>query len=383
MKTIRILLYTDTPQIGGAELQMFLLAKFLDKNKFEPILCCSNFPQLDDWCAKFEKENIQVVRINVKHKHDPRHLIQLKKVIKQYKIDILHLQIWNPASCRYAFFAGKSLRVPIVITEHDPFKLSALKNIFKKITLKYVAKIIAISQNNQKILEKLYPKHKNKITMIHNGIDLTWWQSQLLRLTKADVERIKTQIFQAHMDTLILIAIAELHERKGLKYLIEATAQLVKEYPNIKLVIVGEGKERNNLKKLGDKLKLQANLAFLGRQKNIPQSLSSADIFILPSSEREAFGLVNLEAMICGLPVVTTKVGGIPEIVKDGATGFLVEPQNANSLKESLEKLIGNAKLRKLIGEKGKKRVMQNFSAEKMAEEYAEIYKRIETSEKR
>lgn len=371
---MKILLYTDTPQIGGAELQIFLLAKFLDKNKFEPILCCSNFPQLDSWCAKFAKENIQVVRINAKHKHDPRHLTQLKKIIKQYNIDVLHLQIWNPAACRYAFFAGKSLKVPIVITEHDPFKLSALKNFFKKLTLKYVAKIIAISQNNQKILEKLYPKHKTKFTQIHNGIDLTWWQSQLLRLTKTDIERIKTQTFQAHMDTLILIAIAELHERKGLSYLIEATAQLVKEYPNIKLVIVGEGKERNNLEKLGDKLKLKANLVFLGRQKNIPQLLSSSDIFILPSAEREAFGFVNLEAMICGLPVVTTKVGGIPEIVKDGETGFLVEPQSAEALKESLKKLIENVELRKSMGEKGKKRAMQNFSAEKMAAQYEAVY---------
>lgn len=372
---MKILLYTDTPQIGGAELQMFLLAKFLDKSKFEPILCCSNFPQLDNWCAKFAKENIQVVRINAKHKHDPRHFTELKKIIKQYKIDVLHLQIWNPAACRYAFFAGKSLKIPIVITEHDPFKLSMLKSVFKKFTLKYVDKIVAISKNNQKILEKLYPKHKNKITMIHNGIDLTWWQSQLLRLTKGDIERIKTQVFQAHMDTLILIAIAELHERKGLKYLIEAVSELAREYPNIKLVIVGEGKERNNLEKLGDKLKLKANLVFLGRQKNIPQLLSSSDIFVLPSAEREAFGLVNLEAMICGLPVVTTKVGGIPEIVKDGETGFLVEPQNAKALKESLKSLIENAKLRKSMGEKGKKRVMQNFSAEKMAREYGNIYK--------
>lgn len=363
-------------------MQMFLLAKFLNKAKFEPIICCSNFPQLDDWCAKFTKENIQVVRINAKHKHDPRHLTQLKKVIKQYKIDVLHLQIWNPAACRYAFFAGKHLKIPIIITEHDPFKLSVFKNIFKKWTLKYVAKIVAISQNNQKILEKLYPKHKNKITMIHNGIDLTWWQSQLLRLTKVDIERIKTQIFQAHMDTLILIAIAELHERKGLKYLIEAIAELAREYPNIKLVIVGEGKERNNLEKLGDKLKLKANLAFLGRQKNIPQLLSSSDIFVLPSAQREAFGFVNLEAMICGLPVVTTKVGGIPEIVKDGETGFLVEPQNANSLKENLKKLIENAKLRKSMGEKGRKRAMQNFSAEKMAAQYENIYAKSKKIEK-
>ncbi|MBI2634526.1 hypothetical protein HYW82_02570, partial [Candidatus Peregrinibacteria bacterium] len=72
----KILFYTDTPQIGGAELQIFLLAKFLDKKKFTPILVCSNFPQLDKWCENFQKEEIKVIRLNVSHKHDPRHFFQ-------------------------------------------------------------------------------------------------------------------------------------------------------------------------------------------------------------------------------------------------------------------------------------------------------------------
>ena len=80
-----ILFYTDTPYAGGAENQMYLLAKFLDKEKYEVKLICSNYKSLGDWAARFESEGIEVVKLNVFHKHDPRHYVQLKEYIKRKK----------------------------------------------------------------------------------------------------------------------------------------------------------------------------------------------------------------------------------------------------------------------------------------------------------
>lgn len=372
----KILLYTDTPQIGGAELQIFLLAKFLNKEKFTPILACSNYPTLNKWCENFAKENIKVIRLNVKHKHDPRHFFQLKKIIRTEKIDLIHAQIWNPASCRYSFSAAASTQIPLVITEHDPFKLSPLKNFFKKQTLKKVAKIIAISNDNKKLLSKLYPQQKSKIVVIKNSIDITWWQSQLLRFTQEDRKRIKEEIFNTQENTLIVITVAELHERKGLKYLIEAIPEITRKYPNIKFIFVGDGPNRENLEKLATKLKVENYVTFLGRQKEIPQLLKSADIFALPS-RREAFGFVNLEAMITALPIVASKVGGIPEIVVDGKTGILVEPENSDALAKALLKLISDARLREKMGIAGQKTVYEKFDAKKTAREYEKVYGEI------
>ncbi len=372
----KILFYTDTPQIGGAELQMFLLAKFLDKEKFTPIIALSNYPQLDKLAENFEKENIKVIRLNVKHKHDPRHYTQLIKILKIEKIDLLHLHVWNPASCRYAFFAASNTKTPTIITEHDPFKLPILKNFFKKIALKKANKIIAISHNNQRILKKLYPKQAYKISVIHNGIDLTWWQSQLIRFTDDDKRQIKTEKFHAKENTLIITTIAELHERKGIQYLIKAIPPLTAKFPNIKLIIIGEGKERSNLEKLIKKLKMERNIQLLGRQGEIPKLLKSSDIFALPS-RREGFGLVNLEAMMIPLPIVATKVGGIPEIVIDQETGIIVGPENENALTKALKTLIEKPKLREKYAQAGLMRLQENFTAQKMANQYEKKYKQI------
>lgn len=380
-----ILLYTDTPQVGGAELQMFLLAKFLDKKKFTPILACSSYTSLDRWCENFIKEGIKVFRLNVKHKHDPKHFFELRKIIKEEKIDLLHAHVWNPASCRYAFsaagakaecrigYAASSRKIPIITTEHDPFKLSLIKNIFKKNSLKKTKTVVTVSAANQKVLKKLYPEFKDKFVVIPNGIDTTWWHSQSLRFTDLDRKKIKEELFLANEDSLIIISVAELHERKGLKYLIEAIPSVSAKFPNIKLVIVGEGPERSELEKLVKKFGIENHVILTGRQKEIPKLLKCADIFVLPS-RREAFGLVILEAMITGLPVIASETGGIPEIIKN--TGILVEPENSAEISIALIDLIAHPEKRQKLSTSGEKLVHEKFEAKKMAEEYEKIYEK-------
>ncbi|MFA6918191.1 MAG: glycosyltransferase family 4 protein [Candidatus Gracilibacteria bacterium] len=369
----KILLYTDTPQRGGAELQMFLLAKFLDKAKFEPILACSNYEKLDKWCTNFQGEGIKVYRLNVKSKHDPKHYFQLKKIIKEERPDILHAHIWNPASGRYAYLAAKSTKIPLVITEHDPFKISPLKDFFKKRALKYVTKIVAISNNNKHLLGELYPDHKQKITVIHNGLDLIWWQSQILRFTDEDRRHIKEDIFHCKENTLIVTTVAELHDRKGIKYLINAVPSVIKKFPNTKFIIIGNGPAHAEYERLIKKLDLENHIHLAGRQKEIPKLLKSSNIFLLPSI-REGFGMVNLEAMITPLPIIATKAGGIPEVVEDGKTGILVEPGNSVALISALFKLIPSSELREKYALAGHKRVIEKFDARKMAREYEKIY---------
>jgi len=372
----KILLYTDTPRTGGAELQMFLLAKFLDKKNFTPILVWSNYRELDKWTLKFENEGIKVIRLKVKSKHDLSHYFQLKKIIKEEKPDILHAHVWNPASCRYSYLAAKSTKIPLITTEHDPFKISFLKDLFKKRALKYVKKIVTVSEDNKKTLASLYPEQKKKLEVIHNGIDITWWQSQFLKFTEEDLHKIKTDIFKAKEDSLIVTTIAELHERKGIKYLLQSIPEVIKKFPNVKFVIIGEGIERGNLEKLIHKLEIGNNTILLGRQKEVPYLLKSSNIFVLPSI-REAFGFVNTEAMITPLPVIATKAGGIPEIVEDKKTGILVEPGNSEALTKALLELIPDLKRQETLAHAGFERVVKNFDAKKMAIKYERLYEEI------
>jgi len=370
----KIVFYTDTPQIGGAEKIIQLINKFINREQFETILVCSNYPELNKWCNKIEKEGTKIYRLNVKGKHDPRHFTQLKTILKNEKTDILHIHVWNPASCRYAYFAGHSLKIPIITTEHDPFKLSYFKNLFKKLIIKKVDKIIVVSEKNKNLLENLYPEQKEKIQLIHNGIDLDFWKSQLLRFTIEDRKEIKEKLFLAKEDTLIVLSVAELHERKGQDILINTIPRITEKFPNVKFVFVSKGPRKDDYIDLVKYFKVEKHAIFIGQQNKIPQIMACSDIFVLPS-RREAFGLVNIEAMATMLPVIASKVGGVPEIIDDQKSGFLVESENVNEFENALFKLIENETLRKEMGTNGYKIVKSKFTAKIMTENYENIYK--------
>ena len=372
-----VLFFTDTPLLGGAELQMYLLAKFLDREKFNPIICCGPYETLDNWVANLENEEIRVIRLPIKHKNDTAQLKLLKRIIKEEKIDLIHVHVWNPASGRFAFLAGKRSKTPIITTEHDPFKLNPIKDLFKKTTLKHVKQIIAISKDNKSLLSKFYPNHKQKISTIHNGIDTTWWKSQILSFGAKDRKALRQDLFKADDKTLVGLTVAELHPRKGIHILFRAIEKLLKTLPtnrrNIRFAIAGDGPQRPVLEKLIQKRNLQNHVLLLGRQKKIPYLMQSADFFVLPSV-REAFGLVNLEAMVSDLPVIATRTGGIPEIITNEKTGLLVPPGNDQKLAQAIKQLLKSLPLRTKLAKNAKDLVEKSFSARVMAKKYERAY---------
>lgn len=359
-----ILFYTDTPICGGAERQMTILAKFLDKQKYNLFLACAKAKSVDDLASKFEKTGSKIFRLNVIHKHDPRHYFQLKKIIRENKIELIHAHVWNPASCRYAYLASKSCKIPLVITEHDPGEISPLKTAFKKWLLKNVSKIIAISEENAKILKALYPQVANRISVVHNGIDIKEFEKKIAHIqNNSDQNGTKT-----------ILTVAALHPRKGLKYLIEAFAKINDR--TLRLQIVGEGPQKQELQELAQKLDISNQVEFLGWRNDIPKIMASANLFVLPSLH-EAFGLVLLEAILAKLPIIATNSGGIPEIIEDNKNGLLVPPKDTDALANAIKTLLENDELNKKFIQAGLEKVYEKFNAETMAEKTASLYDKI------
>ncbi|KKR05335.1 MAG: glycosyl transferase group 1 protein [Candidatus Peregrinibacteria bacterium GW2011_GWC2_39_14] len=358
-----ILFYTDTPICGGAERQMTILAKFLDKQKYNLFLACAKAKSVDDLAEKFEKTGSKIFRLNVIHKHDPRHYFQLKKIIRENKIEILHAHVWNPASCRYAYLASKSCKIPLVITEHDPGEISPLKTAFKKWLLKNASKIIAISEENKKLLKALYPHVASKISVVHNGIDIAEFEKKITH----------AQSNPNQNNPKTILTVAALHPRKGLKYLIEAFSKINDK--NLQLQIVGEGPQKQELQELTRKLNLSEQVKFLGWRNDIPELMASANMFVLPSLH-EAFGLVLLEAILAKLPIIATNSGGIPEIIENNKNGLLVPPKDAETLANTIKILLENDELNKKFVQAGLEKVYEKFNAETMAKKTEIIYDR-------
>lgn len=173
-------------------------------------------------------------------------------------------------------------------------------------------------------------------------------------------------------DCFKLITLTRLVKRKGLEHLLMAVSLLSEE--KLKLIIAGEGPEKENLKKLAKKLKINKKVEFKGfvSEHKKYKLLSSSDCFILPTLH-EAFGLVFQEAMYCGLPIITTNVGGQTDFLTDGINGFLVPVENARALKEKIQILIRDPKLRDNFSEKNRERI-NDFLISQVTGKYEDIY---------
>lgn len=373
----KILFYTDTPMLGGAENQMFLLAKFLPKDKYEVTLACTANKNLTEWTERFKEIGCNVIRINISHKHDPRHLLQAKNLFSNF--DLVHIHVWNPASNRYALAIGALLKnsiAPIVITEHDPFSLIGIKKWIKSKLLAGVSKIILPSQGARNIFLADYNKFEDLTTVIPNGIDIEQWKSQVeaARLTSAPRE-----LFQAESSDKIILCVAELNARKGQKYLMEAFELIAPKHPTAKLFFIGDGPARDEYEFVSNNLvhsSVRNKIKFLGRAQHVAPYMAGTDIFVLPSV-REAFGLVLLEAAVAKLPIIASDVGGIPEILENEKSALLVPPKNSEALAKALDELLTDKQKSEMLAQNAYTRACDNFPARSMAEKTAEVYDKI------
>jgi glycosyltransferase involved in cell wall biosynthesis len=140
-----------------------------------------------------------------------------------------------------------------------------------------------------------------------------------------------------------------------------------------RLVLAGEGKLRGELEKQVEQLGLQNKVAFLSVRADIPDLLAASDVFVL-ASDYEGQPLCVMEAMAAGLPVVSTKVGGIPELLNEGEEGFLVPPVDASGFAAAMRRLLDDSALRQRMGDAGARRAEAQFDVSRMARAYGDIY---------
>jgi N-acetyl-alpha-D-glucosaminyl L-malate synthase BshA len=145
---------------------------------------------------------------------------------------------------------------------------------------------------------------------------------------------------------------------------------------NARLVMVGDGPELSAVRYRGEQLNMNGNITFVGKQANIADYLGVADVFLLPS-ELESFGLAALEAQACEVPVIATRIGGIPEVVTDGETGYLSDVGDIDKMAADTLTLLQKEDLRRAFGEKGRELAVQRYSTEQIIPQYISFYERI------
>ncbi|MAF50502.1 MAG: hypothetical protein CMH64_00250 [Nanoarchaeota archaeon] len=295
------------------------------------------------------------------------------KMIKKKDIKLVHAH-WILPQGLIATIMKKLYGIPFLVTVHGgdifPFRK---KPLFRKL-IKYVLKncdycTVNSSATKEAILEICNVK---RIEVIPMGVDLKSFSS-----SKKD-DALKKEM---GIEKDFLLTVGRLASYKGIKYLITALVKIKEDFPKIKLIIVGDGPEKEYLEKLTRQLNLEENIIFTGKipNENLPRYYASADIFIGPSiiaedGWTEGMGIVFLESISSGTPVIGSDVGGISDIIKDNETGLLVEQKNSEQIANAVGKILKDKKIGEKMVKKGKKYVEENYSWDVVAERFEKIY---------
>lgn len=265
-------------------------------------------------------------------------------------------------AARTAFWINKFFGVPFSFTAHanDIFVLQEFEIDLEKL-IGAASAIVAVSDYAENFLKERFSANAAKIHRIYNGLDLS---------------KFKRAAFVNAVPTIV--SVGRLIDKKGFADLISACDLLKKRGHDFHCEIIGEGPLENDLRTQIAELKSQVNLAGPKTQAQIVQQLAEASVFALPcvvdpDGARDNLPTVIMEAMAAGLPVVSTTVGGIAEMVVQSETGFLVEPHNPVALADAIEKVIVDPALARRLGQAGYERAQQLFSIERNVRELREL----------
>jgi L-malate glycosyltransferase len=291
----------------------------------------------------------------------------LLAIHRQRSIDVIHVHGAHELILLVKLFLPG---IPVVFTVHGYHgRQSSVSYRLAAVFCNWFAnQVIAVSQSELELLREHQLKI-NKTTLIYNGV----------AETKPDLTRIAQLTEQFALDSVNQITIstaARLSEAKGLRYLILAVAQLIDRHPEIKLIIAGEGELEAELRQLVLDLGISKHVVFAGYVTDLQNLLYLTQIFVLPSLQ-EPFGLVCAEAMSLGKPIVGTNVGGIPEQVVNGLTGFIVPPGNPNALAEGIDRLLIDPALLAACGQQGYERYQEKFALAGMLRDTVDIYEKV------
>lgn len=380
----RILLYDEgakgPTQLRGAQLARLELMERLDPRLFQPLLLTSKegdlalearrrglFVVVEDIIGDMNRETYSrtfPIYIIVKnHAYTIlRAVFRLTRFLRRYEVDLVHPN--DNLSRVIAGIAGKMERIPIVTTISDELNQHPSDIFLRLFYLTFFDRIIAVSDamRNLFAVGRYVP---GKITTIYPGINLSLFSRDIP--TKARKE------FGISESERVIGTLGTLEGDKGHPVLLRALSRVKKEGIPCKLLVVGNGPEGGNLRKLVQKLTLEEDVIFTGFRRDIPPVIQAMDI-IVNCSDSEAFPRVVLEAMAMAKPVIATDVGGTSEAVVDGLSAYLIPRGNDYQLYRALKTLLEDVELRGKMGRYGLECVLSSFSVDAGVRNVARLY---------
>lgn len=367
-KPVRILYIHHTFRNQSYNSLLWNIANRIDRKKYQIFAAClrEGGPYED----KLKSIGVEVTNFDLNTLLDLRIIPRLVRYIKKNKIDIVETAVFP--SDVYGRVSARLANVPVIISTMHCVEAHKLETIYRflsfldTVTMALTTKIIAVSGAVKNYLIRRHKIRPEKISIIYNGIDVNKYKSHM------NITEFKKQ-FDLEPGIPIIAFIGRLIKVKGVSYFLDAAASVLRTGKKAQFLVVGDGPLKQSLVKQTQKLGIDQHVFFIGFRKDIPKILSLIDILVV-SSLWEGLPLTILETMSAGKPIIAAKVGGIPEAIKNGETGFLVPPKNPEALTGAINDLLADPRKRKEMGEKAKRRALQLFDVERMVKEYSNMY---------
>ncbi|BBH24993.1 hypothetical protein Back11_63380 [Paenibacillus baekrokdamisoli] len=308
-----------------------------------------------------------------------RYIKKVGKAIVRYKPDVTEVEN-RPGTVLKLKRMRPSGRVWLNLHSETFIRSNSIKPAKLMRSFRAAEKIIVNSEFLRNIVSTRAPQFTHKLNVVYPGVDTDRFQSQYSVEGASRRERLRAS--RGWTERSVVLFMGRLIEKKGVHHLLRLMPEVVKQHPSALLVIVGGafyGSTRTTayvreLYRLGRKLQGHVQFIPYAPYSEVPDWFLGADVAVVPSGSREAFGLVNVEAMSCGLPVIATCAGGMKEIIEHGVTGYLVNPAEIESeMRIHLLVLLRNDPLRVLMGLKSRERVEQHFTWRHSAARWLEL----------
>lgn len=379
---MKILHICNSRVYGGGEEHVRTVLKYL---KREGVEVCAAVPPDSRLRFTLEQENIIAHPFFIANKFDLKALFKLCRIIKTESVSLLHTH--NRQEDLIGAFAGIIMNVPVVTTIHDRINMDQkgqkVKNfqsqVYYFILRNFFRKIITVSKATYDDIREFAGVSDKKMVHIVNGLDFD-------RVNDTHKTELTKESLGISQDKKVVGFVARIRGesfgKKGIVHLIDASVRIVKDIKNVVFVVSGEDDEAAEiLTKICDEKNVVKYFKFIGYRNDIIDVMRFFDILVCPSLF-EGLPRVVLESMAMGIPVVGSAVDGVPEVIEDNRTGYLVPPADPDALADRVIKLLKDNTLRKKFAENATEKIYKNFRAEISAAETVEVYKSLLSGEK-
>jgi glycosyltransferase involved in cell wall biosynthesis len=370
-RPIRVLQLITSLDRGGAENHLLALLTHADRQAFE--IETAVLVGEGELVPVFRQAGIPVHLLHAGSRLDPRALNRLVAILREGNFDILHSHLFRADIYAGLAVARLGERRPLLVsTRHndDRFFLNPFVGIVHYVVSARQDLIIAISDHIARFTVARGVRHPARVRRVYHGIE-----PPLERALEREGQRIRREL-GIDSDAFLVGNVGRLAPQKGQRHLIAAMPLLLERVPGAHAIIAGGGDLEDYFRDLARELGVADRVHVLGPRRDVPALMHAMDVFAMPSIW-EGFGLVLLEAMAAGRPIVASRVATIPEVVADGETGVLVPAGDPLALADALADLARQPALAQRMGAAGRERLRRSFSIEKMVGDTELLYREL------